>query len=178
MPTPPSPHRRWRELAQLLNPDIDPTTLQIWEEFYRVAYTLRRIGEGSLAAAGLSHPQYRILLSLLRAEHFGDEGGLNPSEISRTLGVSRNAVSALVRSLEQAGLIARSLDPADRRRFDLTLTEAGRDLARRHARHHTATIGRCFESFDEGERGELARLLHKLGDAGQAQCDHPEREVR
>lgn len=174
MTTPPSTEarRRWRELARLLAPDLDPGAFSLGEEFYRVAYTLRRIGESSLADAGLSHPQFRILLSLLRAELFGADDTLNPSEISGALGVSRNAVSALLRSLEQDGLIERRLDPDDRRRFDLSLSDAGRELARRHARHHLAAIGSCFSALDESEQRELGRLLRKLGDTGLGEaCD-------
>ncbi len=159
--------RRWHELARLLDPDIDPAALRLMEEMRLVAQSLRRMAKSSLVASGLSYAQYRILMSLLLARHFDEHDQLNPSEISQLQGTSRNTISALIRSLENDGLIERRLDQSDRRRFNISLTPAGHELVKRHARHHTAIIGHCFGALSDSEQTTLSRLLRKLGEASR-----------
>jgi DNA-binding MarR family transcriptional regulator len=95
---------------------------------------------------------------------------LNPSEISERHGVSRNTVSALIRTLEEDGLVARSLDPDDRRKFNITLTENGRSLVTGHARQHFQTISQCFGTLSSEEQETLRQLLNKLNTQAQLSC--------
>ena len=83
-------------------------------------------------------------MHLFFAEQMGGRGELNPSEISSRQGVSRNTTSSLIRNLEDEGLSERRLDPDDRRRFNISLTEDGRSLVTEYARQHLATIGQQF----------------------------------
>ncbi len=159
----PERRRRWRALIESLNPDIEPTALRLMDEMRLVSHALAQMGESSLAAAGLSYAQYRVLMGLFFAEQLDDREELNPSEISEQQGTSRNTISALIRSLEDEGLVQRHLDQADRRRFNISLTPAGRSLIRRHASRHMSAIGRCFEVLDPDEQEALSRLLVKLG---------------
>jgi DNA-binding MarR family transcriptional regulator len=96
---------------------------------------------------------------------------LNPSEISEIQGTSRNTISALIRSLEENGLVERRLDQQDRRRFNISLTEAGQDLLKQHARQHFEMIGNCFTSLDETERDNLRLIMLKLDQHIQVERD-------
>jgi len=107
-------------------------------------------------------------MSLFLAEHHGERDDLNPSEISQLQGTSRNTISALIRHLEHDGLVERHLDDNDRRRFNISLTNRGRELVLEHARHHLTTIGGCFAALTPGEQKSLSRLLRKLGQATQS----------
>ncbi len=169
--------RRWLELARLLSPDISPTALQLMEEMRLVAHALKQLGERSLSDSGLSYAQYRVLMNLLLAEKLGDKDELNPSEISEQQGTSRNTISALIRSLESEGLIERHLDEGDRRRFNISLTDRGRELVLEHARHHLGTIGGCFAALTPNEQQTLSRLLRKLGQASQNVDDEASERV-
>ncbi len=55
---------------------------------------------------------------------------LTAAELARRAGISGPAASQLVAGLEAAGWLARSPDPADRRRLGLSLTPAGASLLR------------------------------------------------
>jgi DNA-binding MarR family transcriptional regulator len=99
---------------------------------------------------------------LLFAEQMGERGELNPSEISNRHGVSRNTMSSLIRNLEDAGLVERELDPDDRRRFNISLTENGRSLVTDYARHHLANVGSCFSVLSPEEQETLSQLLRKV----------------
>jgi DNA-binding MarR family transcriptional regulator len=101
-------------------------------------------------------------MNLLFAEQFEACSQLNPSEISDRQGISRNTVSALIRSLEEDGLIERHLDQNDRRKFNISLTAGGRERVRQHARHHFRAVHDCFQTLDAAEQETMSQLLEKL----------------
>jgi DNA-binding MarR family transcriptional regulator len=158
----PQKRERWLAFIQKLSPDTDPQTVQLVGLMHRVAHTLHQVGENSLAAAGLSYAQYRLLINLLFAEQSEGCDQLNPSEISDRQGISRNTVSALIRSLEEDGLIERHLDQIDRRKFNISLTAGGRERVRQHARHHFGAVHDCFQTLDAAEQETMSHLLEKL----------------
>jgi DNA-binding MarR family transcriptional regulator len=158
----PQKRERWLAFIQKLSPDTDPQTVQLVGLMLRVAHTLHQVGESSLEAAGLSYAQYRLLLNLLFAEEAEGCDQLNPSEISDRQGISRNTVSALIRSLEEDGLIERHLDQADRRKFNISLTAGGRERVLQHARHHFHAVHDCFRTLDAAEQETMSHLLDKL----------------
>ncbi len=149
---------------QNFHPDIDPKTIRLMDELGFVSRTMYHMGEHSVDEAGLSFAQYRVLMHLFFAEEMGDRGELNPSEISDRQGVSRNTMSAFIRNLEEDGLVERRLDPKDRRRFNISLTDSGRDIVSQHTRDHLQTIDHCFSALTSDEQETLFNLLHKLGE--------------
>jgi len=163
---------RWIAFMQTLNPTIDTHAIQLMEEFRLVSKTIYHVGECSVDTAGLSFAQFRILMQLLFAEQVGSRQDLNPSEISERQGTSRNTVSALIRNLEEEGLIERSLDPGDRRKFNIRLTENGRSLVTNHARQHFQTIGHCFSTLSPEEQTTLSQLLNKLNTQAQLSVEN------
>ncbi|MFN2172182.1 MAG: MarR family winged helix-turn-helix transcriptional regulator, partial [Candidatus Promineifilaceae bacterium] len=71
--------------------------------------------------------------------------------------------STLIRDLEEEGLIERTLDPNDRRRFNIRLTEDGRNIIREHSAAHFRIVASCFETLTPDEQQELSDLLAKIG---------------
>jgi len=159
---------KWTTFAQTLNPDLDAQALRLMDEFRVVSRAIYHMGEQSVDDAGLSFAQYRVLMHLFFAEQMGDRGILNPSEISDRQGVSRNTMSSFIRNLEDEGLVERSLDPSDRRRFNISLTEAGRALVSQHARQHLETIGQSFRILSAQEQETLLALLKKVREQATA----------
>ena len=146
------------------SPNIDPQTIRLMDELSFVSRSLHHMGEQSVDEAGLSFAQYRVLMHLFFAEEMGDRSELNPSEISHRQGVSRNTMSAFIRNLEEDGLVERRLDPEDRRRFNISLTDSGRALVSQHTREHLETINQCFRALTAEEQETLFALLQKLDD--------------
>ena len=93
---------------------------------------------------------------------------MNPSAISAQQGTGRNTVSALIRSLEDDGLIERRLDDNDRRRFNIALTDAGRQRVRQHANSHMQFVDHIFAAFSAEEMETLGGLLQKLNHCAQS----------
>ncbi len=152
----------WMRFSQMLCPHTDPQVMELMGKLRTVSHAIYQRGESSLNEAGLSFAQYRVLLGLLFSEEIEGRDGLNPSEISERQGTNRNTISSLLRSLESADLVARALDPNDRRRFNICLTDAGRTLVREHATAHFATVGQIFSVLDADEMLMFGRILDKL----------------
>ena len=104
------------------------------------------------ASAGLSLPQYVVLLRLSEAA----EGRLRMVDISDRLCVSKSGVTQLVDRLEIAGLVERQSHRSDRRLTYAKITRSGRDALRastpelevgvrdQFARHLTEDEMRCL----------------------------------
>lgn len=155
---------RWLAFMQELNPETRPETIRLVSLLHRVGHSLYQLAENSLAETGLSYAQYRLLTQLLFHEQCEQGTALNPSEISERQGVSRNTISALIRNLEEEGLVERALDEKDKRRFLIRLTEAGRERVRNHATQHFHILHACFSDLSPAEQAHLNSLLERLAD--------------
>ncbi len=139
-----------------------------------LANTYETIMAERLRSEQLSAPRWRLLLRLFFEEQQG-KPSLSPTALSRSQSVSKNTISAHLRSLEEQGWISRELDPADRRSFRIRLTEAGRTLVRETAPVHVDFLNQLAGDLSPAETGQLRALLCKLhgslvsrGVAGQA----------
>ena len=77
-----------------------------------------------LASRGLGRAHHRALYFIERA------GSIPVQELLATLGITKQALTRVLRELMDAGLVERRRDPVDGRRGILTLTKAGRSLER------------------------------------------------
>lgn len=115
----------------------------------------RIVGE-ALAGAGAHRWHYAVLATL---EAFGPS---SQAALSRRTGLDRSDMVATLAALEAGGLVAREVDPGDRRRNVVTLTEAGGarlealDLLLAEAQEA------ALAPLAEAERAELVRLLGAL----------------
>lgn len=64
-----------------------------------------------------------------------------PSALSRSMGVSSARIAALLKHLEQKGLVLRRTDEHDERRVNVSLTDAGRKLINERRRNDPARQG-------------------------------------
>lgn len=154
--------QNWMHFMQSFNPEIDPQTIRLMDELGFVSRSIYHMGEQSVTDAGLSFAQYRVLMHLFFAEQMGERAELNPSEISERQGVSRNTMSSFIRNLEEEGLVERRLDAHDRRRFNISLTDAGRAVVSQHTRYHLEIIDKHFSILSADEQETLLNLLQKL----------------
>ena len=77
-----------------------------------------------LARHDITFSQFQHLWQLWQSD------GLAQVELSRRIGIETASSTAAIDQLEKRGLIARARDAADRRRINVTLTQAGRALQR------------------------------------------------
>ncbi|MBV8049486.1 MAG: MarR family transcriptional regulator [Paludibacterium sp.] len=87
---------------------------------------------------------------------------LNPSELASMIGETRANMTRICDDLVKRGFIQRLPDPQDRRRVNLSLSDAGRALITALQPQSKIHIERTFEIFDQAEKTQLARLLSRL----------------
>jgi DNA-binding MarR family transcriptional regulator len=110
----------------------------------------------------ISSPRLFLLGRLFFEEKHGNFEGVSPTHLSHWRRVSKNTISALLRGLEEQGLIQRTLDPMDKRGFRIRLTDAGRELVRSTAPQHLAYMNNLLTDLNPAERKLLTALLDKL----------------
>ncbi|MEV0222777.1 MarR family transcriptional regulator [Streptomyces sp. NPDC050704] len=124
------------------NPEGATPGFLVW----RLSMKWRVAVDRAVAPLGLTHAQYSLVASLYGMHR----AGRRPSQrqLADHTGLEPLYVSKLARALETAGLVERTRDPADPRAMQLSLTEEGREVARRAIK----TV-----------RGLLEQLLAPLG---------------
>ncbi len=116
------------------------------------------------ASPDLSVPQFRILAHLKR-------GPKANNELAEVQGVSISTMTRLVDPLVERGLVTRSMDPEDRRRVQLALTDSGRKLFQLIRKKASGELVSLFSLLDRKEKKALfegLRVLERLeGLAGE-----------
>lgn len=83
------------------------------------------VREGHAAAIGLAGIEYTVLMAV---GHLASEGHVSVRELAAHLHLSGAFVTTVSNKLQQAGLLDKLVDPADRRRLRLSVTPAGEQL--------------------------------------------------
>jgi len=164
----PEQRERWSAFVRALNPAGDPRAARLMDDFQAVGHLIFQLSETTLQSAGLSYAEFRVLMVLMFCEWSGECDGLNPSALSAHQGRSRNTISALIRNLENEGLVERHLEEDDRRRFRIHLTDAGRAKVRQHSAQISRLIDQLFGSLSPDEFETLSSLLRTLDQRAQA----------
>lgn len=113
--------------------------------------------DAQVRAAGLSSIEWRVLATL------HDSDPLTVSQLAHEVLSKQPTVTKLVQRMCEQGWLDLLADPADQRRTLVTVTAAGRRLARplvESARTHEAAV---LRSLAPGEQSALKTLLAKLG---------------
>lgn len=89
--------------------------------------------------------------------------GIEARSIAKLTGVTRQATSQVIISLEQAKRISRrNTDPTDKRLIEIQLTPEGRADLQEAMRQHMSVSAEWFSRLSPEEQHELNRLLKKL----------------
>jgi MarR family transcriptional regulator, lower aerobic nicotinate degradation pathway regulator len=126
-------------------------------------FLLNKAAEGSnrhvevvTAPHGLTIKQYGMLV-LLQAE------GPQPQIVlSQKVGLDRTSVMKTVDMLEERGLVRRDPHPTDRRKYNVTLTDAGENLLTQTLAEVQRAGQEFFKDLSEGEQAQLHALLVRL----------------
>jgi DNA-binding MarR family transcriptional regulator len=137
-------------------PQIDPEVEGIVVRIHDIHRLLHRAGVASLAAVGLTHEDFKVLMSL------HNNGQRSHGVLSRDLMVSTGAMTNRLDKLEAAGLVRRERDPGDRRGVLLELTAEGRDRLGAYVDIGAAREIELLQQLDGDEKNELNGLLRRL----------------
>lgn len=114
-----------------------------------------------LAKRGLSRVHHRVLYFIARTPH------LRVKELCATLGVSKQAMNAPLRELIERGLVAESVDDADRRAKRLSLTAAGQTLEQALSGHQRDLFARVFRQVGKGSEHAWFQVMDLLGSSAR-----------
>jgi DNA-binding MarR family transcriptional regulator len=123
----------------------------LWRAAARVSVELDRILPGSMDIHA-----YAVLVAL------ADEEPQSQRSLAMVTGVSGTTLTSVAQTLQRDALIERARNPADRRSYSLTRTEAGRDAVRRWAPHVDRLEERLTAAFAPGEAARLRDLLVRV----------------
>jgi DNA-binding MarR family transcriptional regulator len=136
----------------------------------RLLITASRLVEHDIAAQlrpyRLSHATFGVLAMVQSAPH-------SQKELAQATRVEDQTISQTVDRLERMGMVRRERDPGDRRRFLITVTEAGREAFRHATRKDHAE--QALEGLPEADalRAGLATLIRRLGGEGYVPAQEP-----
>jgi DNA-binding MarR family transcriptional regulator len=141
-------------------PPDDPSL----REFYtRPGFMLRRAHQIAVAVFleeaarwGVTTSQFGALFVLSRIE------GLDIVGLGRRLGMDRSTSALVISKLEAAGWVAAEINPVDRRRKTLKLTDAGRAVLEELAAPAHSSRERLLSAFTPQEADDFLRLLEKF----------------
>ena len=143
---------------------LDERELETWEGFLAAGTLLnRRIEQQLKDDAGLSHPQYEVLVRLDRAH----DGELRMTELAGVALTSKSGLSYQVTQLEKAGLVRRRSCATDVRGVVAAITDEGRAKLRSAAPGHVTLVrelflggltSRQFDGLADGVGALVARL--------------------
>ncbi|MBB6251546.1 MarR family winged helix-turn-helix transcriptional regulator [Nitrospirillum iridis] len=156
-----------------------------------VANALVRHSEPLLEEAGLTAPQWTVLMNVAGDRNFNDgpalpandphsdafsadmgrQGCIFSSEIAAARGLSRPHISATVTELLRKGLIRQEDDPSDRRRKLLSATTEGLAVLRRLQPLRQAVNDLLLADLDAHQRRTLLEALRIVRDRSR-RADH------
>ena len=133
--------------------------LSEWLTVVRAYQICDKVMHRKLAEVGLTVPQYDLLMSLMQKD------GQTQQELASRLLVVKSNVSSLLSRAERDGLIERRANPEDGRGKVVTLTAAGKRLAKRGWKVQSEVVTKMAEALTPSELEEVARTMRRLRDA-------------
>lgn len=140
---------------------LDEREMAAWQGFVRASLLVaRRLEQQLKEDAGLSHPQYEILVWLSAAP----DGEIRMTELAERLIHSKSGLTYQVGQLEKRGLVRRRSCPTDVRGVLAVLTPEGRRALEEAAPGHVAAVRESL--IDVLDRDELVVIADALGRVG------------
>ncbi len=102
------------------------------------------------------------IISGKEAPSDGEGVNLNAQRIQERLQISKPAISYTLNTLEKKAYIVREIDPNDRRRISITITQEGITATAQSMQQHADMWSRLLDGFGEENMVQLTQLLGRL----------------
>ncbi len=142
---------------------LDLTTSITWLAHMVERYANIRLGQAGLPA-GMSYARANLLLAVHAAHSEGNSARM--VDIALDLGVTARTLTTMVDSLAGQQLIERTVDPGDRRAFQLVLTDTGRELVPLLQTELAHAAEAVAAPLGQSDREQMARLVNRLIERG------------
>ena len=122
----------------------------------QVSRLLRRSFDERARGIGVTRPQWQVLSLLIANE------GINQGGLAEILEVEPITLGRMIDRLQDAELVERRADPADRRAWRLHITPKGHDLLTRLHPFAQETFAMALDGVDEASQQALLVMLDRI----------------
>ena len=139
--------------------DVKKASQEIMELFIQAAHryhALEKIPAKTQAKHDLYHSERHWL------DKIGSEPGMNVTEFARAAGITKGAVSQVVKKLEAKGFVRRYKGGDNNKEVFLELTRAGRELHVAHRKKNEETIKPLVEELKKYPDGSIKGFISLL----------------
>lgn len=138
---------------------LDPSPLALFTRLQRVGLHLERLQAEAMEEIGMSFPDYTLVATLHReaAPH-----RLPVSRLAELVLRPMGSITQVVDRLENTGFVRRAVDPSDRRRVLVELTDAGIDLAVRGDSAYRISRQRVLDTLSDADLERIDGALTEL----------------
>jgi DNA-binding MarR family transcriptional regulator len=135
---------------------LDLSPLALFTRLQRVCLHLERLQAEAMAEIDMTFADYTIVATLHRerAPH-----ALPVSRLAQLVLRPMGSITQVVDRLEKAGLVARQLDPNDRRRVLIELTPAGIDIAQHGDKAYGVTRERILAAMSSTDIARIDQAI-------------------
>ena len=137
----------------------EPGAVGLFTRLTRVGLLVEAFQHRCLDPFGLRFIDYSVLRVL---ELVGEPHRMSPTELSEIVVRSSGGMTQILDRLERAGLIARTPDPADRRKVLIALTDEGMRTADAANARYAAERERLLADLSPDEVQRLDDAIHRL----------------
>ena len=135
--------------------------MQLSEELARLLALMGKVTSDHQGRAALTRLEYLVLGRLSRG------GPIRAGDLAQQEGLEQSTLSRRLAVMEERGLVAREVDPTDRRAQLLHLTDEGRREHDQENARRVRLVTEVVADWSSPDRAELVRLLHELNTALQ-----------
>jgi DNA-binding MarR family transcriptional regulator len=122
----------------------------------QVSRLMRRSFDERVRGMGVTRPQWQVL-NLLKLH-----SGSNQGALAELLEVEPITLGRMIDRLQEAGLVERRADPADRRAWRIHLTGKGEDLLERLMPSARDTLAFALDGIGQAELEAMAVVLERM----------------
>ncbi|HET7170879.1 MAG TPA: MarR family transcriptional regulator [Gaiellales bacterium] len=144
---------------ELLFPDLDLEIEGIVDRIGGINRRIKRMLDETLAEVGLDTAEYRVLSALSQA---GPPFRSTPGRLAKRMDLSSGAMTNRLDRLEEADLIRRLPDPADRRSVVVELTDHGHETIKKAVGVQAQKEALMGAALSPREQKQLNGLLRKV----------------
>ncbi len=118
---------------------------------------LKRAARGFFRGAAISEVEFNLLMAL-----YHSDAPLSQNDLSDRLLVDKSNITPLIDRLQKSRLIKRNKVPGDRRRYHITLTDAGRQCVDTVEPIYQSLVSEVMDTLSVAECRSLVQLTRKI----------------
>jgi len=116
----------------------------------------RRLRQDDQFTCKITKNQAKVIHTLYQLD------SLTFTELSRLLDIEKAGLTTIISQLEELGLVEREVDPEDRRKYRLSLSEQAKKEMDEVVSRSTQTLLELFQNVEEAELEEFRRHLRQV----------------